>query len=149
MIGNQRGQSLIEVIIAMALSLIAIYAMVSFLVNLNNINGRLKLQRLTTATVQSFAENIRYDTSLFQVTFDNSGKAESDLLTMQSLPLAITAESSIIDRALCAKQSCRAYMGYLIIPHEFIRNLYEVKFLVVNASDESAKWETSYYITVR
>lgn len=146
---NQKGQAMIETMIAMVIGLISTYAMVSYLVDLNAINGRLKLQRLSREAIQAYAENIRYDTSLFQVTFDNSGSAEAQILAPAKLPLGITGESSVIQRADCAKLGCLAYMGYVIIPHEFIRNLYEVKFVVINSSNESAKWETSYYITVK
>ena len=149
MIKNQKGYTLIEILIAAAIGSISVYALSSFLVGLNKMNAELRLKRVTGNTIQSLAESIRFNTSLFQVTFDNSGAAEQKLLAPASLPLGITTDGTMVQRSDCSLYGCRAYAGYVIIPHEFIRNLYQVRFLVVNSSNVSEKWESSYYITVK
>lgn len=149
MMKNQNGYTMIEVLIAAAIGSFVVYTMASFLVGLNKLNAQLRLRRISSATMQSYAENIRFDTSLFQVTFNNGGSAEAQLLDPKNLPLGVTKEGSVIPKSGCQTQSCFAYMGYVILPHEVIRNLYQVRFLVVNPGDTSVKWESSYYITVK
>jgi len=146
---NQKGYTIVEVLVAMLIGSFVVYTMASFLVGLNKLHSQLRLRRVSSSTMQSLAENIRFNTSLFQVTFNNGGSAEAQLLDPANLGLGVSKEGSVIPRTDCATMGCTAYVGYVILPHEVIRNLYQVRFLVVNSSDTSVKWETSYYITVK
>lgn len=77
------------------------------------------------------------------------GSAEAWLLDPANLPLGISKDGAVVPKTNCSSTGCTAYMGYVILPDVTIRNLYQVRFVVVNSSDTSVKWETSYYITVK
>ncbi len=148
-IKGQSGYTMVEVLVSMLIGVFVVYTMASFLVGLNNINNKLRLRRISSSTIRAYAENIRFDTSLFQVTFNNGGAAEAQLLDPANLPLGISKDGAVVARTDCSTTGCSAYMGYVILPDAIIRNLYQVKFVVVNSSDTSVKWESSYYITVK
>ncbi|MNS84873.1 hypothetical protein D3C72_1187150 [compost metagenome] len=107
----------------------------------------MKLRRVTGNTIHSFAESMRFNMSLYQITFDNSLTKEAEMLDPSKLPLGIS-RNNVVPRAECATKGCQAHFGYIIIPSIFIRNLYELKFKVVSP-DGKATWEQtySYYIT--
>ena len=144
---GKKGFTVIEVLIALVIGFITIYATTSYLSYMAGLNAKMKLRRVTGNTIHSYAESMRFNMSLYQVTFDNSLTKEAEMLDPAKLPLGIS-RNNVVPRAECALKGCQAHFGYIIIPSIFIRNLYELKFKVVSP-DGKATWEQtySYYIT--
>lgn len=146
---NNKGFTLIEVSVAAFLGAMVAYAAISYITYLSNLNSRMTLRRIASNTIHSYAENIRYNLSLYQVSFNNSPEKENELLALNNLPLGIS-DSVVVPRSECAKVGCQAYFGYIIIPNEFVRNLYQVKIRVWNASGKEGQgWDQTYFITTR
>jgi|GEM_PF-3491117 prepilin-type N-terminal cleavage/methylation domain len=147
MINNQKGFSLIEVLVALVIGCVTAYAASSYLTFMAGLNEKMKLRRVTGNAVHSFAEGMRFNMSLYQVTFDNSPAVEANMLDTDNLPLGIS-KNNVVPRSACATQGCQAFLGYVIMPSIFIRNLYELKFRIVSP-DGKVTWEQNYnyYIT--
>lgn len=146
---DNKGFTLIEVSVAAFLGAMVAYAAISYITYLSNLNSRMTLRRIAANTVHSYVENIRYNLSLYQVSFDNSIEKEKELLALPNLPLAIS-DSVVVPRSECSKIGCQAYFGYIIIPSEFVRNLYQVKIRVWNANGKEGQgWDQTYFITTR
>lgn len=144
---NKKGFTVIEVLVALAVGFITVYVTISYLSYVSSLNARMKLRRITGNAIHSYAESIRFNLSLYQISFDNSLSKEQALLDPAAMPLGIS-RNNVIPKAQCATQGCQAYLGYVIIPSIFVRNLYELKFKVTSP-DGKATWEQSYsyYIT--
>lgn len=146
---NNKGFTLVEVSVATLLGALVTYAAISYITYLSGLNSRMTLRRIAANTIHSYTENIRYNLSLYQVSFDNSLEKENELLDFKNLPLAIS-DSTVVPRTECAKVGCQAYFGYIIIPSEFVRNLYQVKMRIWNASGKEGQgWDQTYFITTR
>lgn len=147
---NNKGFTILEVLVTTVVGGITAYMVASYMTDLNKLHQQLKLRRLTGEAVHSIAESIRFNLSYYQVTFDNSVTKELEVLTPSKLPLGVS-KGSVIQKSECATRGCEAYMGYLIIPSEFVRNLYQVKFKIVSAKDMGVSWDKTYtyFITVK
>lgn len=148
---NKRGFTLVEVLVTAAIGLVTAGVVASYVSYLAKLNHEIKIRRISGNIVHSIAESIRYNLSLFQVTFDNNSDTEKAILVPAKLPLGIS-NSSLIQRSECptSKYGCQAYLGYVIVPSDLVRNLYRVKFLATS-TDAGAKWKTEfeYFITVK
>lgn len=147
---NQKGFTLIEILISLVIGSITAAVIASYISYLARLNAQMKLRRVSGEAIHSLAESIRYNLSLFQVSFDNSLEKEKELLAVDKLPLAIS-NHTLIKRSECVGQvTCQAFVGYIIIPSEIVRNLYQVKFLAVS-TDAEGKWRQNftYFITVK
>ena len=147
---NNKGFSIVETMVALAITTTVVAAAGYYIGFLSNIHQTASLKRSTAVAIHSFAENIRFNLSLYQVTFDNSLSNEENMLSFDRLPLAISG-NRVIPRSECSSNPCKAYFGYIIIPSEFTRNLYQVKFMVASAHDRGVKWQEdyAYFITVK
>lgn len=148
-IKNQKGFTLIEILIALVIGSITAAVIASYISYLARLNAQMKLRRVSGEAIHSLAESIRFNLSLFQASFDNSITKEKEMLDPAKLPLAIQ-NHNLVQRSECAKVACQAYVGYIIIPSEIVRNLYQVKFLALS-TDEEGKWRQTftYFITVK
>jgi len=148
---NNKGFTLIEILVALLIGCITAACIASYIAFLAGLNNRMKLRRASGEAIHAMAESIRFNLSLFQVTYDNRQAKEDEMLAPAALPLAV-ASNTIVPRSTCgtATVRCTAYVGYIIVPSEIIRNLYQVKFLAVS-TDKEAKWKTdfTYFITVK
>jgi prepilin-type N-terminal cleavage/methylation domain-containing protein len=150
---NNKGFTLIEILLALLIGCITAACIASYISFLAGLNNRMKLRRASGEAIHAMAESIRFNLSLFQVTYDNSNAKEEEMLAPAALPLAV-ASNTIVPRSTCGTGTpmvrCTAYVGYIIVPSEIIRNLYQVKFLAVS-TDKEAKWKTdfTYFITVK
>ncbi|WP_413287894.1 type IV pilus modification PilV family protein [Bdellovibrio sp. HCB337] len=150
---DKKGFTLLEVLIALLIGSITAACIASYISFLARLHNQMKLRRVAGDAIHAMAESIRFNLSLFQVSFDNSNTKEKELLDPAKLPLAI-ANNGIVQRSECASKTtvirCQAYVGYIIIPSMIVRNVYEVKFLAVS-TDAEAKWKQnfSYFITVK
>lgn len=147
---NQKGFTLIEILVSLIIGCVTAAVIASYISYLARLNAQMKLRRISGEAIHSLAESIRYNLSLFQVSFDNSTTKEDELLAVDKLPLAIS-NHNLINRTECSDQTpCQAYVGYIIIPSEIVRNLYQVKFSAVS-TDAEGKWRQNftYFITVK
>lgn len=146
---NKKGFTLLEVLIALVIGSITAACIASYISFLSRLHNQMKLRRVAGDAIHALAESVRFNLSLFQVSFDNSPTKGAELLDPAKLPLAVS-NNGIVQRTECLKVRCQAYVGYIIIPSEIVRNVYEVKFLAVSI-DEEAKWRQnfSYFITVK
>lgn len=147
MIKNQRGFTLIEVLVTAAIGVITASVIASYIAYLAKLNNEIKIRRISGNIVHSIAESVRYNLSLFQVSFDNNPDSVKAMLKADKLPLGIS-NSKLIQRTECATLGCQAYLGYVIVPNDVVRNLYQVKFQVTG-TDGEGKWEFEYFITVK
>lgn len=147
---NRKGFSLVETLVALGIGAVIAGAIAGYVAYLSKMHQTMILQKSTSQAIHAFAENIRFNLSLYQISFDNSVPREEALLAADKLPLAIS-ENNVIPRSECSRKPCRAYLGYIIIPSEFVRNLYQVKFMVANVGSKEVVWQKdySYYITVK
>ena len=147
MMKNQKGFTVIEILVALVVGSITVYATTSYLTFMAGLNERMKLRRVTGNTVHSYAESMRFNMSLYQVNFDNTVSREESLMDAANLPLGIS-KNNVVPRSECAKVGCQAHLGYIISPSIFIRNLYELKFRITSP-DGKVSWDQSfnYYIT--
>lgn len=146
---NNKGFTLLEILIALVIGSITAACIASYITFLSRLHNQMKLRRASGDAIHAMAESIRFNLSLFQVSFDNSLSKEKEMLDPANLPLAVS-KNTLVQRTECTKVPCQAYVGYIIIPSEIIRNVYEVKFLAVS-TDKEATWKTnfSYFITVK
>jgi prepilin-type N-terminal cleavage/methylation domain-containing protein len=146
---NKKGFTIVEVLVASVIGVITAGVVASYISYLARVNQEMKIRRIAGNVVHSISESIRFNLSLFQVSFNNSPEHEEEMLKPANLPLGIS-NSKVIQRADCAKYGCQAYLGYIIIPSLLVRNLYEVKFLATSV-DVEGKWKTdfTYFITVK
>ena len=146
---NKRGFTIIEVLVTAVIGVITAGAIASYISYLAKMNHQLKIRRISGNIVHSLSESVRFNLSLFQVTFDNSPEKAKAMLLPANLPLGIS-NSTLVSRTDCAKYGCQAYLGYIIVPSDTVRNLYQVKFLATS-TDAGALWQTefTYFITVK
>ncbi|MNK87477.1 hypothetical protein D3C87_1074160 [compost metagenome] len=149
MLGNKKGFTIVEVLVTAVIGVVTAGVVASYIAYLARLNQEMKIRRISGNIVHSISESIRFNLSLYQVTFDNSQKKEEEMLLPANLPLGIS-NSMLVQRTQCATLGCQAYLGYIIIPSIIVRNLYEVKFLAVS-TDKEAKWKAdfTYFITVK
>jgi prepilin-type N-terminal cleavage/methylation domain-containing protein len=146
---NKRGFTIVEVLVTSIIGVVTAGVIASYISFLAKMNHEMKIRRIAGNVVHSISESIRFNLSLFQVTFDNSVDKENSILLPANLPLGIS-NSTLVQRSECAVVLCQAYLGYIIVPSDIVRNLYQVKFRVVSI-DAEAKWkvEFTYFITVK
>lgn len=149
MVKNNKGFTIVEIMVTSVIGIMTALVVAGYLSYLSKLNQEMKIRRISGNIVHSISESIRFNLSLFQVTFDNSEDKEKAMLKPENLPLGIS-NSKLIQRTDCVKWGCQAYLGYIIIPSDIVRNLYEVKFLAVS-TDKGAKWQAdyTYFITVK
>lgn len=149
MLDNRKGFTLVEVLVTAVIGVVTAGVVASYISYLARLNQELKIRRISGNIVHSVAESIRFNLSLYQVSFDNSLEKEKEMLLPANLPLGIS-NSVLVQRSECATVGCQAYLGYMIMPSLTVRNLYEVKFLAVS-TDKEGKWKAdfTYFITVK
>ena len=149
MVRNNRGFTIVEIMVTSVIGVMTALVVAGYLSYLSKLSQEMKIRRISGNIVHSISESIRFNLSLFQVTFDNSEDKEKSMLLPANLPLGIS-NSTLVQRTDCVKYGCQAYLGYIIIPSDIVRNLYEVKFLAVS-TDKGAEWQAdyTYFITVK
>ena len=148
MIKNKKGFTVLEILITSIIGVITAGVIASYISYLSRLNQEMKIRRIAGNVVHSISESIRFNLSLFQVSFDTL-ESEEEMLKLENLPLGIS-NSTLVQRSKCVEVGCQAYLGYVISPSLFVRNLYQVKFKA-RSTDVEGKWETefTYFITVK
>jgi prepilin-type N-terminal cleavage/methylation domain-containing protein len=148
MIKNKKGFTIIEILVTSIIGVVTAGVIASYISYLSRLNHEMKIRRIAGNVVHSISESIRFNLSLFQVSFDTL-ESEDEMLKVANLPLGIS-NSTLIQRSECATKGCQAYLGYVISPSLFVRNLYQVRF-VASSIDAEGKWKTefTYFITVK
>lgn len=153
---SNRGFTMIELLASVAIGIIVSYSTYYYISYIAGMTSQLKLSRVANDNVQAIVESIRFNLSMYQVTFETNVKKEDALLTADKLPYGIS-NGNLIPREQCAKDGCQAYFGYVIVPSLFVRNLYQVDIKIALASQNilANKWKEeqwkkyTYFITVK
>ncbi|MBO9665953.1 MAG: type II secretion system protein [Bdellovibrio sp.] len=149
MIKNNKGFTILETLAAAVVGILVAYATFSYLTFSAKLTNQLKLSRVSNDVVQSIVESIRFNLSLYQVSFETSLDKEDELLKQEKLPYGIS-NGNLVARDQCGKTvPCQAYFGYIIVPSIFIRNLYQVNLRVSLPGREEASKKYTYFITVK
>lgn len=146
---NNRGYTMIELLAAIVISVIVSYSTYSYITYIANLTAQLRLTRISNDNVQAIVESIRFNLSLYQVTFNDNLEIEKALLKSDKLPYGLS-RGALVPRSQCSGQvPCQAYFGYVIVPSLFMRNVYQVDLKVALANQED-KWKSyTYFITVK
>jgi type II secretory pathway pseudopilin PulG len=149
MTNNNKGFTIVEVLVTAVIGVLTAGVVAGYVSYLSKLNHEMKIRRIAGNVVHSISESIRFNLSLYQVSFDGSPATVERLLKPDNLPWGIS-NSKLIQRSECVKWGCQAYLGFVIIPSDIVRNLYEVKFLATSV-DVGGKWKTefTYFITVK
>jgi type II secretory pathway pseudopilin PulG len=149
MTNNNKGFTIVEVLVTAVIGVLTAGVVAGYISYLAKLNHEMKIRRIAGNVVHSISESIRFNLSLYQVSFDNSPATEERLLKTENLPLGIS-NSTLIQRTDCIKYGCQAYLGFIIMPSDIVRNVYEVKFRATSV-DAEGKWKTefTYFITVK
>jgi prepilin-type N-terminal cleavage/methylation domain-containing protein len=125
MIKNQRGNSLIEIIVAIAIVLIAFTATMSFVLNIKKDTQKLLTSRSRSIQLQKIVQLLIADPKLFKVNFNISEAARCAALKTEDLPLGWN-DNSINEVDKCV--GCQGRLGYVIQPFPLatIRGVYLV-----------------------
>ena len=146
---NNKGYTIVEVLVTAVIGVLTAGVVAGYISYLSRLNQELKIRRIAGNVVHSLSESIRFNLSLFQVSFNNDPDHLKKMLKIENLPLGIS-NSTLIQRTECATKGCQAYLGYIIVPSDIVRNLYQVKF-VAATTDVEGEWTTefTYFITVK
>jgi prepilin-type N-terminal cleavage/methylation domain-containing protein len=125
MIKNQRGNSLLEIIVAIAIVLIAFSATMSFVLQIKKDTQRLLTSRSHSIQLQKVVQLLLADPKLFKVNFNATEPARCEALKTANLPLGWN-DNSIDEVADCV--GCQGRLGYIIQPFPLatIRGVYLV-----------------------
>lgn len=129
MISNKRGSTLIEVIVAAVIVVIAFVSTMTFVLNVKKNTQTLLSSRSRSLQLQKIAQLILADPKLFKVNFNSSEAAACEDLKKENLPLAWD-DNKIDDIANCV--GCLGRMGYVIqpFPVQTVRGVYLVTIRV-------------------
>jgi prepilin-type N-terminal cleavage/methylation domain-containing protein len=147
---NNRGYTMIEILAAMVISIIISYTTYSYISYISNLTAQMRLTRIANDNVQAIVESIRFNLSLYQVTFNDNLEIEKALLASDKLPYGIV-NGALVPRSECKTKACQAYLGYVIIPSLFVRNVYQVDLkIALPTKNKEDKWKAyTYFITVK
>ncbi|WP_413581296.1 prepilin-type N-terminal cleavage/methylation domain-containing protein [Bdellovibrio sp. HCB288] len=155
-LNNNRGYSMIELLAAIVVGVIVSYATYAYITYISNLSAQMRLTRASNDNVQAIVESIRFNLSLYQVSFETNMTKEEALLKRDALPFGLSY-GTMIPKAECFKENpCQAYFGYVIVPSLFVRNLYQVDLRVALPADkrvigkQEERWKQyTYFITVK
>ncbi len=155
-LNNNRGYTMIELLAALVVGMIVSYSTYSYITYMAGMTSQIKLSRVSNDNVQAIVESIRFNLSLYQVSFETDITKEEALLKGNVLPYGLS-NGSMIPRSQCATNPCQAYFGFVIVPSLFVKNLYQVdlKVTLPAQSNAGAKWKEeqwkkyTYFITVK
>ncbi|WP_413561239.1 PilW family protein [Bdellovibrio sp. HCB209] len=153
---NNRGFTMIELLSSIVIGVIVSYSTYAYISYVANATTQLKLSRVANDNVQAIVESIRFNLSMYQVSFETNVLKEDALLAADKLPYGLS-NGNMIPRAQCKSDGCQAYFGYVIIPSLFVRNLYQVdiKIALPKQNTLANKWKEdewkkyTYFITVK
>jgi PIN domain nuclease of toxin-antitoxin system len=155
-LNNNRGYTMIEILAALVVAMIVSYSTFSYISYMAKMTSQIKLARISNDNVQAIVESIRFNLSLYQVSFETDLTKEDALLKANALPYGLS-NGTMIPRAQCATNPCQAYFGFVIVPSLFVKNLYQVdlKVTLPIQNNAASKWKEeewkkyTYFITVK
>lgn len=124
-INNQLGNSIVEVLVAISVALIALTACTGYVLQIKNKSQRLLSLRSQSTQTQKIVQLILSDPKLFKVNFDPSEAAKCAALGDLDLPL-VWDNTNTYAAADCP--GCKGRLGYVIQPFPLlsIRGVYLV-----------------------
>jgi prepilin-type N-terminal cleavage/methylation domain-containing protein len=136
---NQKGFTLIEVMLALGILVVGIYLTVE---GVNQIDNSAKTSRLlssTDRTVNAIADNIRTSLGSYQITYGTSITPDK-LLDISKLPMAWGPGVISAVSACTATKNCPlGRYGFVITPMPSFSGLYSVTLRMTNP-----EWKDSY-----
>ena len=113
MIRNRRGNTLVELLVASVIVIIAITALTGYVVNLKKHTQRIFTSRSRSVQIQKVVQMLLADPKLFKVNFDASLSSTCTVLDNATLPLAWD-NNNVADLKNC--KGCPGRLGYTIQP---------------------------------
>lgn len=131
MILNKKGSSILEMLAAVVIVVIAFTATMSFVLSVKKNTQTLLSSRSRSIQLQKIAQLILADPKLFKVNFNPSEAAACEDLATSNLPLAWD-DNKIDDIANC--EGCLGRLGFVIqpFPVQSIRGVYLVTIRVAH-----------------
>jgi type II secretory pathway pseudopilin PulG len=120
---NNRGFSIVENIVAVGISVVAMAGIVSGLFYMKKMGGEAVLRSTEEKEIIQVIENVRTGIDKYQVTYDTTEAVREKLLALEKLPGAWGP-----DKISFAKDcpSCPGRYGFIIQPYDTYRGLYMV-----------------------
>lgn len=127
--GNQKGMTLVEVLVAAAIVVIAFVGVTSFVLAVKGKTHSLLISRSSSIQTQRLVQMLMSDPKLFRVNFDPSESSTCEVLRTSELPLAWDSENIY---AVDECPTCAGRIGYTIqpFPIPIFRGLYVVTFRI-------------------
>lgn len=130
-IQQQKGNSMIEILIASAIVIIVFSSTLTYVVHIKKNTQQVISSRSRSVQIQKIVQMIMSDPKLFKVNFDASEVATCTALKNEDLPLAWD-DHNIYELADCP--GCKGRLGYVIqpFPLQSIRGVYVVTIRITH-----------------
>lgn len=128
---NQKGQSIVEALIALGMISVIGFTFVGGLTSLRKLSTNSLLASATDRQVADISENIKSGVQDYQVNFNYDPDEVTKILAVKNLPMAWDV-GRVAAKADCP--TCGGTYGYIIQPYEKYRGLYLVTLRMTHKS---------------
>ncbi|WP_413561275.1 type IV pilus modification PilV family protein [Bdellovibrio sp. HCB209] len=128
---SQKGQSIVEALIALGMMSVIGFTFVGGLTSLRKLSTNSLLSSATDRQVADISENIKAGVQDYQINFNYSPEEVNEILKVSNLPMAWDV-GRVAAKADCP--TCGGTYGYIIQPYEKYRGLYLVTLRMTHKS---------------
>jgi prepilin-type N-terminal cleavage/methylation domain-containing protein len=147
---KQRGFTLVEIMLAVAVLVVGAYLTAEGVNQMDSAAKDTRLLSSTERTINAIADNIRTSLGSYQITYDASVATKNKMLDVAKLPMA-WGPGLIVSVTTCtATKSCPiGRYGFLITPMPNYRGLYSVTLRMTTPEWKDAYREFTFLATVQ
>lgn len=143
---SQRGFSIIETLVAVAVSLIVMSGLLVGAFYIRKMSSSVQVRSTEEKQIAQVIENIRSSVENYQVTYDASETAREAALQIKNLPMAW---SSDVITTVAACKDCPGRFGFVIQPFEGMRGLYIVTLRLTHREWTEGAKDYQFVVSVR